>query len=554
MADKEWYVADFETTSYKYYLQNGYTKVWLYAVCDKDANITAIGTSIEDFIHYLRSLVGKTIYFHNLKFDGEFIISYLLSSGYEYTDDLPHVKKGFSVLIGEMGEFYGIDIKFSTNRNVHLKDSLKLLPFKVSKIAKDFGLPILKLDLDYENYTVDEKAIEYISHDVRIIAMALSQIKQEGMNKMTTASCAYSQYSSMISDDFARQAFPNLDDDFLEEWRQAYRGGRSQVNPYYQEKLLHNVKRFDINSMYPAIMYNEELPYGLPVEIKEIGSANFELYKVFICFSLKAGHLPCLLKKASLFSLDDSYYVETDGVECIWLSSIDYELVKKHYDIQFIEFQKMYGFRTTSYMFRSYVSKWYERKSHDVGAKKVVDKLMLNSLYGKFGSKHRGFHKIPFMDEETGVVKYKHSELEDMKKYYLPIAIAITSYAHKYIDDAICETGIENFVYCDTDSIHTLGTLPKDMIDNKKLGKFKLEAIETKSKYVRQKTYVYKENDEIKITCAGMSQDMKDNLINTYGEKVFDMFKKGLLVGGKLMPKHVPGGVVLYETTFKIKL
>ena len=554
MSEKEWYVADFETTSYKYYLEHGYTKVWLYAVCDKDANITKIGTTIEDFIQYLRSLVGKTIYFHNLKFDGEFIISYLLSNGYEYTDDLPHVRKGFSVLIGEMGEFYGIDIKFSTNRNVHLKDSLKLLPFKVSKIAKDFGLPILKLDLNYEDYTVNEKAIHYISHDVQIIAMALKQIKAEGMNKMTTASCAYSQYTSMISDDFQRQAFPLLEDSFLEEWRQAYRGGRSQVNPFYQGKLLHNVRRYDLNSMYPSIMYNEELPYGLPFKITEMGTANFELYQVQIQFTLKDGHLPCLLKKASLFSLDDSYYVETDGIEMIWISSIDYELVKKHYDILYLKIEKMLGFRTTSYMFRSYVSKWYERKSQDTGAKKVVDKLMLNSLYGKFGSKHRGYHKIPYMDEETGIVKYRHSELEDMKKYYLPIAIAITSYAHKYIDDAICAAGIENFVYCDTDSVHTLGTLPLYMVDNKELGKFKLEGIETKSKYVRQKTYIYKENDEIVITCAGMSQDMKDSVINTYGEKSFDMFQKGLLVGGKLLPKHVPGGVVLYETTFQIKL
>lgn len=554
MKDKEWYVADFETTSYKYYLANGYTKVWLYAVCDKNANITKIGTTIEDFIQYLRSLVGKTIYFHNLKFDGEFIIYYLLTNGYEYTDDLPHVNKGFSVLIGEMGEFYGIDIKFSSNRNVHLKDSLKLLPFKVSKIAKDFGLPILKLDLDYEDYTVNERAIKYISHDVQIIAMALSQIFAEGMNKMTTAACAYSQYISMISDDFIKQAFPLLPDEFLEEWRNAYRGGRSQVNPYYQDKILHNVKRYDLNSMYPAIMHNEELPYGIPIEIKEMNTANFELYKLQIAFTLKDGHLPCLLKKASLFSLDDSYYIETDGVECIWLSNIDFELVKRHYNIQFLKIEKMYGFRTTSYMFRGYVNKWYSKKSQDVGAKKVVDKLMLNSLYGKFGSKNKGYHKIPYMDIETGVVKYKHSEIEDMKKYYLPIAIAITSYAHKYIDDAICEAGIENFVYCDTDSVHTLGKLPDSMVDNKELGKFKLEGIESKSRYVRQKTYIYKENGQIVITCAGMSQDMKDSVINTYGEKSFDMFRKGLLVGGKLMPKHVPGGVVLYETTFQIKL
>ena len=553
MSKEEWYVADFETTSYKFYLETGFTRVWLYAICDKDANIVNIGYSIEDFISYLRKLVGKTIYFHNLKFDGEFIISHLLEIGFEYTDDLPHVTKGFSTLIGEMGEFYTIDIKFSSGRNVHLHDSLKLLPFKVSKIAKDFGLPILKLDLDYEDYSITPKAIEYISHDVRIVAMALKQIKEEGMLKMTTASCAYSQYTGMISKDAYNNCFPLLEDDFLNEWRNAYRGGRTQVNPYYQEKILHNVRRYDINSMYPSIMHNEELPYGHPIKCEAPGYYNFELYKINIAFTLKEGHLPTLLKKASVYALDDSYYVETEGVETLWVSNIDFELLERHYNIYYLEFIEIYGFRTTTLLFKGYVNKWYARKSKDYGAKKVVDKLMLNSLYGKFGSKNSGYHKIPYLNEE-GVVKYKHSEVEEMKKYYLPIAIAITSYAHKYIDDGIIRAGIENFVYCDTDSVHTLGTLPEDMVDNKELGKFKLEGIESKSKYIRQKTYVYKEKDEIVITCAGMSQDMKDNVIAQHGDKIFDIFKRGFITGGKLLPKRVKGGVVLYETTFNIKL
>lgn len=452
-----------------------------------------------------------------------------------------------------MGEFYSIDIKFSSNRTVHLHDSLKLLPFKVSKIAKDFGLPILKLSIDYNDYTITPEKIEYVSHDVQIIAMALAQIKAEGMTKMTTAGCAYAQYTGMISNTAYNNCFPLLEDDFLEEYRDAYRGGRSQVNPYYQDRIIKNVKRYDINSMYPSIMYNEELPYGLPIKLQEPGKMKFELYKIDTYFRLKPGHLPMLLKKSGLYNLDDTYYVETNGVETIYISSVDFELVKKHYDVYYIKFQEIYGFHTTRLMFMGYVNKWYERKSTDTGARKVVDKLMLNSLYGKFGSKNRGYHKIPYMSEE-GIVKYKHSEIEDMKKYYLPVAIAITSYAHKYIDDAIMATGVENFVYCDTDSVHTIGKLPKHMIDNKELGKFKLEGVEEKSRYVRQKTYVYKENGEIIITCAGMSQDMKDKVIEKYGEGVFDAFKRGFITTGKLLPKHVKGGVVLYETSFQIKL
>ena len=191
----KWFVADFETTSYNYYLQNGYTKVWLWALCDSDAENIEIGDNIDTFIKLLRKLYGKTIYFHNLKFDGEFIISWLLTHDFPYTEDLKTVKKGFTTLIGEMGEFYGIDIKFADRNMVHIHDSLKLLPFKVSKIAKDFGLPIMKEEIDYEDYTIDSKKISYITNDVRIIAMALKQIKDEGMTKRTTASLPVSRYT-----------------------------------------------------------------------------------------------------------------------------------------------------------------------------------------------------------------------------------------------------------------------------------------------------------------------------------------------------------------------
>lgn len=552
MISKEWFVADFETTSYKYYLENGYTKVWLYAICDSNAEMKDIGYSIEEFMITIRRMYGKTIYFHNLKFDGEFIVSWLLNNGFEYCEELTKVNKGFTMLMGEMGEFYSLDIKFTKNKLVHLRDSLKLLPFKVSKIAKDFKLPIMKEEIDYDNYDITPEKISYITNDVRIVAMALAQLKAEGMTKMTTASCAYNQYVGMRNNEYMDRTFPALPDDFLEEWRKAYRGGRSQVNPYYQNKILNNVKRFDINSMYPSIMFNEKLPYGNPVEIDKMDSAYFELYHLYIEFSLKSGHLPTLLKKSALYNGDDSYYIDTDGVEEMWISSIDFKILKRHYDIHAMKIIKMYGFRCSSTMFSDYVNKWYSKKNIDEGAKKIVDKFMLNCLYGKFGSNNKGYHRIPYIEEETGKVKYGKSEIQDMKKYYLPLAIAITSYAHLYIDDGIMNTGIENFIYCDTDSIHTLGTLPKDMIDNHKLGKFKLEAIEEKAKYVRQKTYITLENKKIHITCAGMSDKMKEDAIMIYGMDLFNKFKVGFSIGGKLLPKHVKGGVVLYETTFQI--
>ena len=553
MTSDKWYVADFETTNHEFYEQYGYTKVWLYAICDKDANIITYGDCIEKFITFIRSLYGKSIYFHNLKFDGSFIIDYLLSIGYEYHEDLKEVSKGFSTLIGEMGEFYSITIKFSKGKQVSLYDSLKLLPFKVEKIAKDFGLPILKGKIDYGRYVIDDESLAYIYNDVRIVAMALKQIKEEGMTKMTTASCAYSQYTSMKSDTFLVNAFPILDDVLLENFRNAYRGGRSQVNPLYQNEIIKDVRRYDINSMYPYIMHDMELPYGQPIKITEPNTCRFEIYHIQTAFTLKSGHLPSLLKKGSLYAGDDTYYIDTDGIEDIWISSIDLLLLFRNYEILFIRYIDLYGFMTSKLMFYDYIDKWYSRKQVDKGAKKAVDKFMLNCLYGKFGSNHKGSHKIPLVDDITGIVKYVNSDKEDMKHYYLPIAIAVTSYAHLLIDNAIQETGIDNFVYCDTDSVHTKGTLPDNMVDNLQLGKFKIEGIESISKYVRQKCYVYQDEKGITITCAGMPDNMKESSIILYDKEIFDVFGKGFKMFGKLLPKRVKGGIVLYETTFEIK-
>ena len=253
---------------------------------------------------------------------------------------------------------------------------------------------------------------------------------------------------------------------------------------------------------------------------------------------------------------EQSYYTATDGLEILYLTSIDFKLVERHYNIEYCEFLEMYGFITTNKLFVDYIDYWYGIKKK--GAKKQLAKLMLNSLYGKFGSNPMGKSKIPYLDE-NGVLKFNKGELEERKKYYLPLAMAVVSYAHLIIDDAIVSTGEENFVYCDTDSVHTLGSLSPELVDAKQLGKFKVEGVEIISRYVRQKTYVYKEineegKEEIKITCAGMNELSKAYAIETYGDTIFDNFKEGFTIEGyKLMPKQVKGGTILVKSNFKIK-
>lgn len=558
--DQSWFVADFETTGLNEYERTGRTRVWLYAVCDCHGDIVNYGATMEEFMDWCSKNHGSLIYFHNLKFDGAFIMSWLMEHDFQHSEVLKaHAQKGFSTLIGDMGEFYQMKINFKANCQVVIYDSLKLIPMPVREIAKAFKLPYEKGKIDYSDYTINDETLDYVFRDVKIVALALKFFRDKGYYRMTIGSNAFHSFKD--NNVLFKKFFPTLEKAFIDRWRHAYRGGRSQVNPKYQCKILHNVKRYDLNSMYPSIMAYKYLPYGEPIYCDKPGKYRFELYKLKIHFKLKEGHLPCVLRTGSLFSkAGDTYYINTEGIIDLDISSLDLMLLKRHYDVFYIKYVEIVGFKTVAGIFSNWVKQMYELKSNSEGGLRLVYKLLLNSLYGKFGSKTSGKNKIPLMLPD-GTVAFSLSEEHDMGLYYLPVAIAITSWAHVIIDDAIMTTGVDNFVYCDTDSVHTLGTLPDEIVDNKELGKFKLEGTEEICKYVRQKTYIYYDG-QWNITCAGMPYTSRDYIVSKYGDNVINQFDYGLSISLddegitpdqlKLTPKRVPGGMILVPSPYSI--
>ena len=53
-------------------------------------------------------------------------------------------------------------------------------------------------------------------------------------------------------------------------------------------------------------------------------------------------------------------------------------------------------------------------------------------------------------------------------------------------------------------------------------------------------------NGKNDVKCAGMPNNIKEKV-------TFENFKEGATFEGKLMPRIIPGGTILRETTFKIK-
>ncbi len=543
------YICDFETTSEKFYKKNGYTKIWLWGIVESETEKFYYGETIDTFLDKCIEIKKKNqiFYFHNLKFDSCFLIAWLYENNYNYQEKLLE-EKCFNTLIGNVGQIYQLQVKYK-GKIIKFQDSYKLLPFSVDKIGKDFNLGVLKERIDYEKYEVNNETLEYLNHDCLVVARALKELKHENMLKMTSSGSSYYLLCKSIKG--FENIFKPVNIELLDKMRLAYRGGFCYVNSIYESKVLTNVYRYDFNSMYPSIMAQKRLPYGKPIECKTLDECmkyHFSIFEISIDFKLKDKHIPSLLKKSKIFG-DDNYYIESDSIIKIVINNLDYELLVRNYDIFYLKFECGWGFHTMMGIFSDYVNEHYKLKNELTGAKKQIEKLKLNQPYGKFGTNHKIVGKYPIYNDK---IRFEYLPEKIENKYYLPVAIAICGWGHKMIHDLIQEIGYENFVYSDTDSIHSLIPLNDKYVDNKELGKLKLENIEEKAKYIRQKTYITLEDGKYHVTACGMTNEIKEKILNT--EDPFKIFEKGLEVDGKLQMMQVKGGCILCETSFKIRL
>ena len=146
------FTADFETAVWK----DNETWVWAWACVEigNEENLQ-IGNNIDDFIEFCKKEKNSSFYFHNLKFDGEFIIYWALTHGFSHVTANEDIKENtFTTLISDIVQFYTITLYFEKkNKKVHkvtFFDSLKIIPFSVDAIAKSFNLEISKLKIDYK--------------------------------------------------------------------------------------------------------------------------------------------------------------------------------------------------------------------------------------------------------------------------------------------------------------------------------------------------------------------------------------------------------------------
>lgn len=587
--------ADFETTVYKGQKK---TEVWAAAYAELFSEKVIVHKSIEMFINDLISYRRNiTCWFHNLRFDGSFILNYLLRNDYKFNKVKQNELKSkeFSTVISGQNRWYCIIIK-TPYATIKILDSAKLMPMNLDEVGKAFDTKHRKLSMEYEGKryagcNISKEEMEYIVNDVLVLKEALEVMVGDGYTKMTIGSCALSEYKTTVDKYEYKKLFPDLSYSMPDGYgsktadeycRKSYKGGFCFCK---KKGRALNGATYDVNGLYTSVMHRisgNRYPIGKPKFFKgKIPDVAYDKKFVFIVrfkcrFQLKKGYLPTVqIKGNSLYlgtewlETSDIYYrgkyykeIERNGEVIqgrpeLTMTSVDWKLFLEHYDISELEILDGCYFHSRVGLFDEYIEKWSGIKKNSKGGKRTEAKLFLNNLYGKFASSDDSSYRVPELDE-SGALCLELVEEHEKRLSYIPVGTFVTSYARDFTIRA-AQANYDNFCYSDTDSIHVEGDSVFGIdIDDKEMLKWKKESEWSSGIFLRQKTYAefvrVKNGDKVyphwEITCAGMPERSKKLFLATH--PITD-FKPGLKVGGKLVPRQIQGGVVLEEKTFTLK-
>lgn len=311
-----------------------------------------------------------------------------------------------------------------------------------------------------------------------------------------------------------------------------------------------------------------------------------------------------MLETSDVYDKTDGKYkskiVDFDGntvpaTVTMTLTKPDYILFHEHYDVVDYEELDFCWFGTLVGIFDKYIEKYKKIKIESKGAMRTLAKLFLNNLYGKMATSPDSSYKYVYIDHE-GKLAYRCIHKRDKKPGYIAVGSAITSYARCFTIRAaqLNYYGKDKpgFIYADTDSIHL--DLPPDKIHGitehpTNFCCWKLESNWDTAIFVRQKTYVEHVILEDKkppengpyysIRCAGMPERCKTlfelsitqpkkevyeeftkkydydetELKFAHTKRDLSDFKRGIVIPGKLVPKRVPGGILLTPIPYEMR-
>jgi hypothetical protein len=387
-------------------------------------------------------------------------------------------------------------IAFISSTNFYRK-SLK-------ELGTVFGLA--KMDSpDFSNCS-DKELLPYCIRDTEVLTKIIEQhiafvvSNDLGSFKPTIAGQAMTAFRHrFMSHDLLVHNY----DDILHMEKLSYRGGRCEV---FKMGSFDDVTCLDINSTYSYVMKSFEYPTKLVSSKISFGVSEQNIRDALLKGLYVLADCYLILKKPCIAFKSEKLLFPIGKVHMV-LTSPEIEYILDNPDCgEILTFDEVV-FYEKARIFSEYVDYFYSlRCKNDNPAIKAMCKVMLNSLYGKFGQSNHSTPELVTDENSIKIHKQMMKELDTFEifdgkssKYVLIgnelyhvekengdfardsipiIASTVTAFARQMLWGLIQKAGIENVIYVDTDSLFVnpagLANL-EPYIDANELGKLKIE-------------------------------------------------------------------------------
>lgn len=424
-------------------------------------------------------------------------------------------------------------------------DSLNIFPgMKLSDLGEMVGRPKLDLPPEVEAHLrrggklsalppeLAQVVRRYNVRDATILYQALSEFQDEllalgGQLRPTISGIALDLFRRKYLD----LPFPTLDGDLSHLVRGSYYGARSEP---FRLGTVEGVSAYDVNSLYPYVLSSQQFPHpgGLVLDTQPnrehfpLDREGVSMCRVFVPDD-SLPLLPARYKNRLFFPTG-----VFDGI--FPHSELRFALGS---GVELVDVSWSLWAKSTFNPFETFVSDLYARRklaASDSPLKQQVYKLILNSLYGRFGVNwEQGLQVLQGVPPDPDWDDFAGSELRLINGYLYALRrqqpesppfyanVLVSAYTtagarlHLYNLMKLSEQGL---VYVDTDCVFTTGELPT----GEGLGLLKLEYDRKRFQVVAPKEYAIFSGDEIvEIHAKGIPRDKRLEYLNT-GKVSFD--------------------------------
>lgn len=434
-----------------------------------------LGQWIADIESLIKERAGHSVFFHNIDYDAKFFLPALKAScesnGWKLEISANNDKK-----------LILISVKDGKKTLLDFRDSYKIVSKNLAEIGDLLGIPKLdgvggdwkegwSLDVDFK----DPEQWRYVERDAEICQRIADTMNGEGLDRPTLAGCAlkYAKILCNLTVPFAwMDIFPPLHPEIYDLMKQAYYGGENFSAG--KMKITDDVKHYDVTSLYPSVMMYDPLPEGRIFKVRKDQIEGRQYVEVFRGrLHLKPRGLPWYKFKMASDAIPEGITPSDPVEDCsqfhdFVLSSVDIEQLEIDYDVERDGPSEYYIFEgETVGRFKPYLDHWFAKKkehsphgSNPNETLRMIDKLMLNSLYGRMGLTQTFTDTVLKYDPELDyeVLSNENEHVVMKNNSYMPFAAFVTAHARRrWLQLARPYYKVGRLVHGDTDSIIVYG-------------------------------------------------------------------------------------------------